>query len=244
MDPERMYRLLREKKIATMPELKEALGTEVDMSVFRKLREVGYRTSYSHRGKFYTLDEIASFDAQGLWSVAEVRFSKHGTLLRTCEALIGESAGGYFAEKLEEMLHVRVQDPLRKLLRDGRIGREELGGRSLYVAAEARQRQRQLRTRSTAAERSAAQGAVDPDELKAAIVLFWAMLNEKQRRLYAGLESLKLGPSGDRRIAEILDLDPARVRRGRRELLTREVEPERVRKAGGGRKRVEKKRRK
>ena len=31
------------------------------------------------------------------------------------------------------------------------------------------------------------------DELKAAIVLFSSMLDERQRRLYAGLESLKLG---------------------------------------------------
>jgi hypothetical protein len=242
MDPDRMFRLLREKKVATMPELKEALGTEADMSVFRKLREVGYRTSYSHRGKFYTLEEIATFDAQGLWSVGEVRFSRHGTLLRTCEALIGESADGFFVEELEELLHVRVRDPLRKLIGEARIGREALGGRALYVAADARQRQRQLRTRSAAAEEPAAAAVIDADEVKAAIVLFWAMLDEKQRRLFAGLESLKLGAGGDRRIAEILEVDPATVRRGRRELVTGEVERERVRKRGGGRKRVEKKR--
>ena len=28
-----------------MPELKEALGTEVDVTVFRKLREIAYRTA-------------------------------------------------------------------------------------------------------------------------------------------------------------------------------------------------------
>ena len=31
------------------------------------------------------------------------------------------------------------------------------------------------------------------EEAKATILLFLSMLNEKQRRLYAGLESLKLG---------------------------------------------------
>ena len=61
------------------------------------------------------------------------------------------------------------------------------------------------------------------DELKAAIVLFSSMLNEKQRRLYAGLESLKLGYGGDQRIAEFIGMDPHTVAKGRRELLERDV---------------------
>ena len=53
---------LRHRKIATMPELKKALGTEVDVTVFRKLRQLAYRTSYSHRGAYYVLDETTRFD--------------------------------------------------------------------------------------------------------------------------------------------------------------------------------------
>ena len=59
---------------------KTALGTG-SISVFRKLRELAYSSSYSHRGKYYTLDEIARFDAMGLWSFRSVWFSRHGTLL-------------------------------------------------------------------------------------------------------------------------------------------------------------------
>ncbi len=80
------------------------------------------------------------------------------------------------------------------------------------------------------------------DELKAAIVLFSSMLDEKQRRLYAGLESLKLGYGGDQRIAEFIGMDPHTVAKGRRELLEQDLVIDRVRKAGGGRKPLEKKR--
>ena len=45
-----LAKVLRRCKIATMPELKRALGTEVDVTVFRKLKQLAYRTSYSHRG--------------------------------------------------------------------------------------------------------------------------------------------------------------------------------------------------
>ena len=83
---------------------------------------------------------------------------------------------------------------------------------------------------------------VTPEEVKAAILLFYSLLDEQQRRLYAGLESLKLGRGGDRQLADFLGLDPHTVARGRQQLLTQDVEGDRARKAGAGRKPVEKKR--
>jgi len=44
--------------------------------------------------------------------------------------------------------------------------------------------------------------------MKAAIILFYSLLDEQQRRLYAGLESMKLGHGGDSVLAEVLGLDP------------------------------------
>lgn len=85
--------------------------------------------------------------------------------------------------------------------------------------------------------------AIMPDELRAAIVLFFSLLDEQQRRLYAGLEALKSGHGGDARIAELLGLDAGTVARGRRQLLEQDIEVDRVRRAGGGRKALEKKRR-
>jgi hypothetical protein len=60
-------RYLRAHKIANLAELKVALGTAADITVFRKLRPLEYLTSYTHRGSYYTLAEIAHFDDQGLW---------------------------------------------------------------------------------------------------------------------------------------------------------------------------------
>ena len=71
----------------------------------------------------------------------------------------------------------------------------------------------------------------------------FSLLDERQRRLYAGLESQKFGHGGDRKIADLLGLDVHTVARGRRELFSGDVDPERVRRQGGGRKAVEKKRR-
>jgi hypothetical protein len=247
MEVERLRRLLLDQKIATMPELKAALGTDVDMTVFRKLRELVYHSSYSHRGRYYTLDQIARFDELGLWSFRSVWFSKHGTLLRTCEALVNESDAGYATDELENVLNVGVKDPLRKLALECRIHRQEIAGRFVHFAVDASARGEQLRARQVWDARPSdlpfgAGARVVPDELKAAIVLFFSILDEGQRRLYAGLESMKLGHGGDRRIADLLHLDPNTVAKGRRGLLTQDVERERVRRKGGGRKPLEKKR--
>jgi hypothetical protein len=111
--------------------------------------------------------------------------------------------------------------------------------------ADGRQARDQLRTRQTTqavplvADASALQ--VSPDELKAAILLFYSLLDEQQRRLFAGLESIKLGHGGDTILADFLGLDPHTVARGRQQLLDQNVSTERTRRSGGGRKPVEKK---
>jgi hypothetical protein len=64
-DPEALISMLRQRKIATMEDLKAALGTTADATVFRKLAGLEYRTSYSYRGRYYTLDEVARFDEVG-----------------------------------------------------------------------------------------------------------------------------------------------------------------------------------
>jgi hypothetical protein len=242
-----LAKALRRSKIATMPELKKALGTEVDVTVFRKLKQLAYRTSYSHRGAYYTLDETAQFGPNGLWSCHSVWFSRHGTLLDTAQAFVENSSTGHFAEELDHLLHVGTKEPLLRLVQHGRVAREPVDGWYLYCSINPVLRKRQLLARHVLQAEPTLAGSlvkaeVVSDELKAAIVLFSSMLDEKQRRLYAGLESLKLGYGGDQRIAEFIGMDPHTVAKGRRELLEQDLAIDRIRKAGGGRKPLEKKR--
>jgi len=243
-----LLKLLRRNKIATLADLKGALATSSDSTVFRKLKELSYRTSYSHRGSYYTLDETTRFDDLGLWSFRDVWFSRHGTLVSTVRALVQAAEAGYYATELDEALHVAVKVPLLRLVREHRISRQKIAGRYLYCASDSASRKSQVAARrvSMAQPRSLGSGLavrVLPNELKAAIILFFSLLDEKQRRLYAGLESLKLGHGGDRQIADLLNMDVGTIARGRRQLLQHDVEVERARRQGGGRKHIEKKRR-
>lgn len=232
---ERLTALFQEQAVVTMPQLKSALGTSVDVTVFRKLSTFAYRTSYSHRGAYYTLDSLARYDERGLWSWRDIRFSRYGTLLETAATLVARAPAGYLAEELEAVVQVAVKDVLRPLVQAGRLQHRELAGRYLYCAADRARCQQQWAARQAQAQ--------EANDLQAASVLFASLLDEQQRRLYAGLESLAWGHGGDRRMAQLFGLDVGTVARGRQELRRGQVLRDRVRRAGAGRPRAEKKRR-
>ena len=237
---------LQRKQIATLEELKQDLGTTSTMTVFRKLKSLGYRTSYSHRGKYYTLEEIPRFDEQGLWSYRDAWFSREGTLLATVQRFVEQAPAGLTAGELQAVLGVEVKQPLLQLYHDKRVERRVVEEVYVYFAREAgRQREQRLRREARPAAHEIEEPTVGTQlspELKAGMILFYSLLDERQRRLYAGLEAHKAGYGGDRKVAEFLGLDVHTVARGRRELFAGEVERQRVRQVGGGRKRAEKKR--
>ena len=241
-------KFLKHHKIATFDQLKAALGSPARCTVFRKLANLEYLSSYSHRGKYYTLRSIARFNALGLWDYRSVWFSRFGNLLDTTEALVKSSEAGYMATELKEVLHVKTKHALTQLVRSGRIQREPFESVYVYLSGEDHIADRQRKARKAHLKNSFASVViVNPDlaveEAKATILLFCSMLDERQRRLYAGLESLKLGHGGDAHIASLLGMDPHTVARGRQELMSGELTHDRVRADGAGRLLQEKKRR-
>jgi hypothetical protein len=231
---------LDEKKIATLDDLKDVLGTPVSMTVFRKLKDLHYISSCSHRGKYYTLERIPKFDESGLWKKDTVLFSKFGTLLDTVEHFVCQAPAGYTSIELRKILSMEVKEQLMQLWVETRLARELIDGLYVYTAAEASVKRQQLLSRNQQSSLDIGSSFLE-NEVKAAIILFYSMLDEKQRRLYAGLESLKQGRGGDAIIARLLNVDVHTVAKGRAQLLDTEVQPGRVRKTGGGRNSIKKK---
>ena len=118
---------LTNNKIATLDQLREAAGTASRMTTIRSLDRVGYFSSYSHRGSFYTLRQTPSFDAVGLWAFEGVGFSRFGNLLSTARTLVEGSDAGYTAAELEIVLQVEAKHALLELVRRGEIARHRQG---------------------------------------------------------------------------------------------------------------------
>jgi hypothetical protein len=147
--------MYRHRGAVPLPELLDVLQTHSRMSVFRRLREVGYMSSYTHAGRYYTLADLPKFDENGLWFVREVGFSRAGTLKQTVLVLVEQSSAGRTHAELQALLHVRVHNTLLQLVRQQRIGRQLFEGVHVYVSADEARAAEQLAGRRTLACASA-----------------------------------------------------------------------------------------
>jgi len=234
----------KREKILSMSQVKDILGTGSRMTAFRQLRKFHYFTSYSHKGMFYTLPGITEFDEFGLWSHRNVYFSRHGTLLETISELVQTSPSGYTASELEIRLHVFVQNSVKHLLDRGVLNRKRHGNSYVYFYSGKTREQLTSRKRELPGHgKLPPQWGRVPEDIVDYLATFLGILDEKQTRLYLGLESLKLGHGGDILIADLAGVNFKTVARGRSELQSRGITAERVRESGAGRPPIKKKRR-
>ena len=229
--------VFRHEKVLSMAVVKDVLGTNSRMTAFRRLKTLGYHSSYSHRGMYYTLDDIPEYDRYGVWGFNAVYFSHHGTLLSAVKALVDVAASGRTAAELEAMLHVRIQNAVKVLADRGQLIRRQIGHEYVYVAPG--KSAVQLAARKRAVEeglgRIPTNWAAAPEEIAEHLTTFLSVLNERQRRLYLGFESLKIGRGGDVALASLAGVNVKTVARGRQELACKVITLERVRAAGAGR---------
>ena len=144
-----LERCFASQPVADLSQLGRTLGTRSRMSVFRRLSMLGYLSSYTHTGRYYTLQTIPQFDADGLWRFEGIGFSRDGTLKATVRRLVENSERGCTQHELQMRLGVRVHNPLLGLVKSKRLRRESLEGEYVYVAVTRKQATDQLARRRT-----------------------------------------------------------------------------------------------
>jgi hypothetical protein len=149
----RLLRLFRRTPVADLEALENVLHTPSRTTIFRILSEIGYFTSYSHAGRFYTLGDIPSFDDEGLWSHGDVLFSRHRSLRATVLRFVEDAPAGQTHSELEARLRLRVHDTCLDLVESMEIGRTSLQGLYLYVSATGRKAKAQIARRREEFER-------------------------------------------------------------------------------------------
>jgi len=131
-----LKRLFRRFPVANLDTLSRTLDTRSRMSIFRRLRDFGYFSSYTHAGRFYTLAYIPQFDEYGLWIHQGIGFSKEGTLKATVLNLVETAPSGFTHTELNHLLRVKVHNTLLSLVREGHIRREHIEQAYLYISTD------------------------------------------------------------------------------------------------------------
>jgi len=132
----KLQKLFLKQSILDMSALSKILKTKSRMSIFRRLKEIGYFSSFTHAGKYYTLTNTPQFDDKGLWFHQEIGFSQFGTLKATIIELVCGSSSGFTHLELSQLLRIKVYNSLLDLVKEGTVGRERINKSFLYVAPE------------------------------------------------------------------------------------------------------------
>lgn len=131
-----LKRLFRRFPVVDLETLSQTLQTGSRMSIFRRLREIGYFSSYTHTGRYYTLAHIPQFDDYGLWLHQGIGFSQFGSLKATIVELVNRSPIGHTHMELNNLLRIRVHNTLLSVVREKRISRQRFEKAFLYLSAE------------------------------------------------------------------------------------------------------------
>lgn len=144
-------------RIAQLDHLFKLLKTQSRMSVFRRLKAVGYLSSFTHAGRYYTLGEVPRFDEWGLWFHHGVGFSREGTLKATVIELVPHSEAGMTTKELRALLKLApgnsLYNTLRELLVAAQLERGELVRRPLYLNIDPQRADEQLAQRQRRQQR-------------------------------------------------------------------------------------------
>jgi len=226
----RLVELLEKERLLTLDSVVEALGKPARITAFLKLVQLQEKASYSHRGRYQTLDRISENSKDGLWSFRGVHFSRHGTLLQRIVYLVEHSMQGYFASELQSLLQVRVHNSLACLYEAKRLNRDQLADQYQYLSLSVGKdelERRYERIRQTP-KRESSQIEEIPENRRKSMHWLLTVLNEKQRGLYLGLQSIRIGYAGDQKISLITGVNIKTIAHGRRQLLARKITADRI----------------
>ncbi len=145
--PQRLRQFFARQPVLSMDALVKRSHGRSRRSLFRDLAEVGYLSSFTHAGGYYTLPHIPRFDHEGLWFHQGVGFSRTGTLKATVVELVDMAETGRTHQELRDRVRVRMHNTLLDLVCSKQIEREPVSGEYVYLSADPACASRQLARR-------------------------------------------------------------------------------------------------
>lgn len=142
---EKARKAFRREMILTLARVADLIHSSI-YTARRRLKEWQALTSYNQNGRYYTLPDVPTFDANGLWQRRGVYFSRYGNLKQTVVELVHRSQAGLDAGELRSLLGLDPRSYLSAFAKHPQLRREKTHGRFVYYcsgpALYSKQRQR------------------------------------------------------------------------------------------------------
>jgi len=172
---QQLEKLFDAKPVIVLEEIQKALGSASRATIFRLLVKVSYCRSYNYNGKYYTKHDLTRYDKQGLFSYKGIHFSRDGNLSATVARLVRESLLGHTQRELRELLRVKVQTSLLKMVHHKQLVRSKVAGQFLYLHPDSEIRVAQLAKRQELFEqrRFELKEVTDAVAIQVLLMLIW-----------------------------------------------------------------------
>lgn len=148
--PEMIRKLLEETKVLEIEKIIKKIGCS-STTYFRLMDEIEHFTSYNFLKRYVTLRKTPRFNQYGLWEHEGIKFSKWGGVKATLKQIVDESPAGMTVAELTQILGIRINNQLIKLLAAKKIVRKREGKFQVYFSAEQAIQQKQNQTRKDGA---------------------------------------------------------------------------------------------
>ena len=158
-------------------------------SFHRDLAKLKCVTCFTENSRYYTLPDTPNYDEYGLWRYGNIVFSENGTAKETVLTLIEKSSSGMSHSELQNLLGIRIYNPLRALVQEKAITSVADGKKLVFFSGDESVRQRQRNNRSDRVL------AIDdhPFNLTTVINVLLAVFLEDKDQVESAYRFLKLG---------------------------------------------------
>jgi hypothetical protein len=133
----------RKEKVLQLKDFPRKLKCS-ETTVRRYLKKWNSVTSFSHKGRYYTLLELADFTDDGLWFYNGIGFSQYGNLIETIIYFVSSSESGLYASDLFELLRFKSYSVLARIMNRTNLFREKMNGKYIYFSADTAKRNIQI----------------------------------------------------------------------------------------------------
>jgi len=179
--PQEIVDRIRKSKVVKMKQLVENLECSV-WTLFDKLREYGYYTSYNFNGQYITLKEIPLFDDNGIWEYKQARFSKWRNVEETICHIVDKSPAGLTPIEITEILQIRTHNQLLKCRRKGLLISKRYGRSQVYYSVYEETQKHQMKEREAMMKRSPTPIKLKPLSDKTIIDILLVMLKHHETK--------------------------------------------------------------
>jgi hypothetical protein len=127
--------LIRSKKIQTFEQILKQVSCS-EATLRRDIRQIKGITSYTHQGRFVTLEDIPKYNKNSIWFYRRVGFTKHKSSLELIVSLINSSKEGLSRDQIQEILKIQIFQQIQTLLKRDELFRCKIGSRYIYLPEE------------------------------------------------------------------------------------------------------------